>query len=157
MESLAAQVKQLASSADEVARKNLIVELRDIASFLQTTDDTMERIMFLHLQIAGVRTGIDFKLFNQLAANDRPLPLDQLIQTTGADPIFLGRLLRYLSSIGMIKDTGKDSFTANNVTKALAYPGNQAGFRHYFDTVGPVYQEMPRFLGKNPIPEYYRC
>ena len=93
MESLAAQVKQLASSADEVARKNLIVELRDIASFLQTTDDTMERIMFLHLQIAGVRTGIDFKLFNQLAANDRPLTLDQLIQTTGADPIFLGRLL----------------------------------------------------------------
>ena len=34
------------------------------------------------------------------------------------------------------------------MTKALAYPGNQAGIRHYFDTVGPVYQEMPKFLEK---------
>ena len=91
MEAVISQAKAFASTADEIARKKMIIELRDLASSLESTDDTMERIMFLHLQIAGVRTGIDLKLFDQLAASDKPLTLDQLTQTTGADPVLLGR------------------------------------------------------------------
>ena len=40
------------------------------------------------------------------------------------------RFLRYLSSVGMIKEVSKDEFLATNVTKALAIPGNQAGIYH---------------------------
>ena len=47
MDSVISQVKKLASTADELTRKEMIVGLRDLASSLETTDDTMERIMFL--------------------------------------------------------------------------------------------------------------
>lgn len=47
MEAITTQVKKLAGAADEIARKEMIVALRDLASSLETTDDTMERIMFL--------------------------------------------------------------------------------------------------------------
>ena len=58
-------------------------------------------------------------------------------------------MLRYLASIGMIKETGKDSFAATNITEALASPGNQAGVCHYFDTVGPQFQALPKFLAEH--------
>ena len=148
MESIVAQVKNLATTANDVTRKKLIMELHDLAASLESNDDTMERIMLLHLRVSAVRTGVDLKLFDQLAANNEPLILDQLAQTTTADPILLGRLLRYLSSVGMIKETGENAFTATNVTIALAEPGNQGGIRHYFDTCGPLFQEMPKFLAK---------
>jgi hypothetical protein len=41
-----------------------------------------------------------------------------------------GRILRYLASVSMIKETDEDNFAATNVTKALAIPGFQAGIHH---------------------------
>lgn len=41
-----------------------------------------------------------------------------------------GRILRYLASIGMIKETGKDEFSANNITKVLADINYQGGIHH---------------------------
>ena len=37
--------------------------------------------------------------------------------------------MRYLSSVGMLKETAVDTFAATNVTRALANPGQQAGVR----------------------------
>ena len=47
MEAVAAQVKQLAGVASEAARKDIIIALRDLAASLESTDDTMDRIMYL--------------------------------------------------------------------------------------------------------------
>ena len=41
-----------------------------------------------------------------------------------------GRILRYLASIGMLKETAKDEFCANNITKMLADPNYQGGIHH---------------------------
>ncbi|KAL2050995.1 hypothetical protein ABVK25_008741 [Lepraria finkii] len=148
MEAVIDQVKRMASNANEVERKEIIDGLRDLSYSLETPDDTLHRVIYLHLQISSVRVGCDLKLFNLLAASDSSLSLDQLHKQTGAAPIFLGRLCRYLASVGMIKEVGKDKFAATNVTKALSIPGNQAGVYHQFNTIGPVYQEMPDFLAK---------
>lgn len=37
--------------------------------------------------------------------------------------------MKYLSSVGMLKETAVDMFAATNVTRALANPGQQAGVR----------------------------
>ena len=49
-----------------------------------------------------------------------------------------GRLLRYLASVGMIKEVGRDRFGATNVTEALAIPGNQAGVYHQSVPYSPL-------------------
>ena len=54
METITTQVKQLASTVDEATRKKTIIALRDLASSLESTDDTMERIMFLVSSIPGL-------------------------------------------------------------------------------------------------------
>ncbi|MCJ1264606.1 hypothetical protein MMC22_004479 [Lobaria immixta] len=124
MDALISQVKHEASSVDEVGRQKIIDGLRDLALSIETPEDSIQRIMYLHLQITVVRAGIDLKLY----------------------PKLLGRLLRYLGSFGTIKEIGKDIFAATNVTKSLVAPGYEAGIRFCFDFMGPLYQNLPEFL-----------
>lgn len=96
-----------------------------------------------------MRAGIDLGLFDILSASVTPLSLPQIKSVAYHDSILLGecdfltkfieplganpvpaRLLRYLASVGMIKETGKDAYAATNITNALASKGNQAGVRH---------------------------
>lgn len=44
----------------------------------------------------------------------------------------VGRILRYLSSMGLIAEPGMDVFAATNVTKALAIRGAQGGIYHKY-------------------------
>lgn len=53
----------------------------------------------------------------------------QCCQSLGTDDL-LGRILRYLASISMIKESGKDEFTASPISKTLADPGYEAGIYH---------------------------
>lgn len=39
-------------------------------------------------------------------------------------------LLRYLASVGMIKEADEDQWLANNITKTLSVPGLRAGIYH---------------------------
>nr|ANM86610.1 putative O-methyltransferase [Cladonia uncialis subsp. uncialis]AUW30806.1 putative O-methyltransferase [Cladonia uncialis subsp. uncialis] len=148
MESLVAQVKSLASSADETGRRTLQTVLRDLAYSLEGYDDTVHRIGYYHLQTSAVRVGIDLGIFEMLSESHKPLRMVDLAESTGADPLLLGRLLRYISSVGMVTETQQDVYKANNVTTNLAVKGNQAGINHCFETIGPQYQEMPTFLRK---------
>ncbi|KAF7508283.1 hypothetical protein GJ744_009428 [Endocarpon pusillum] len=147
MDSLSSQVRASASRANEAERKKIIDGLRDLAFSIESPEDTMQRIMFQHLQIAGARIGIDLNLFNVLATSS-PLTTRQFAQAKGANEALMGRLLRYLASVGMIKETGQDTFAATNITQTLATPGWQAGVRHYFDNCGPVFQKLPEFLAR---------
>jgi demethylsterigmatocystin 6-O-methyltransferase len=44
MDSVIAQVKSVAATADDTARKQIIVALRDLSYSLETPDDTIQRI-----------------------------------------------------------------------------------------------------------------
>ncbi|KAF6238850.1 hypothetical protein HO173_002722 [Letharia columbiana] len=158
MESLVDQVKLLADAADESGRRKLQTVLRDLTYSLEGSDDTVHRLGYYHLQTSAVRVGFDLKLFDLLTASESPLGVGDLAGSTGADRLLLGRLLRYLSSVGIINETREDTFAANNVSRNLAIKGNQAGINHCFETIGPQYQELPRFLEKikyQDISDYY--
>ena len=37
------------------------------------------------------------------------------------------RVMRYLASVGMVKEVGAEQFAPNDLTKTLSVPGNKAG------------------------------
>lgn len=147
MEALFAQIKQLAENAGEAAREKLLDQLRGLTYSLESEDDTMQRVIYRvsnaticindpsnfktqQLEIVMIRLSEDLKLFELIASSEAPLTVEQLSKETGAAPVMLGRVLRYLASMKLIKETGKDEFTFTNVTKILAKPGNAAGVYH---------------------------
>ncbi|KFY92681.1 hypothetical protein V500_04072, partial [Pseudogymnoascus sp. VKM F-4518 (FW-2643)] len=149
MDAFSAQAKALIKTNDEAGRKKILDTLRDLCYSLESAQDSAQRIMYLQLQVAAVRIGCDLKLFNILAETPTPLTVDSLSKMTGAAPTLLARILRYLASVGIIKETDKDTFTKNNITETFTNPGFQGGIYHYHDSIGPAITALPDFLKEN--------
>ncbi|KAJ8068749.1 hypothetical protein OCU04_002446 [Sclerotinia nivalis] len=148
MEEIFQQFSNTAGSADDVTKKDLMVRLRRMADSLEDADDTVNRLIHLSLELAVVRVGVDLKIYDLLVAHKTPMSVNAIAKDSGASPQLLGRLLRFLSSHGAIKESGKDEFTFTNVTQNLVATGSQAGICHNFATVCPQYQDLPAFLRK---------
>ncbi|PCG99020.1 O-methyltransferase, family 2 [Penicillium occitanis (nom. inval.)] len=148
MDSIVEQVQKLAATADEAGRKKLLDSLRDLSYAIETPYDTLQRFAGLHLQITVARIGVDLGIFDALNETKEPLSVVTLAEKTGAAPELLGRILRALASYGQIKETSKDHFTSNSITAVLADRGYQGGIHHFFDTIGPVLQQLPDFLAE---------
>ncbi len=56
--------------------------------------------------------------------------MENLAEPSGADPLLLGRIMRYLASIRMVVETSKDHFTGNNASKALAVPSIEGSINY---------------------------
>ncbi|KAJ0418925.1 hypothetical protein BJY00DRAFT_314388 [Aspergillus carlsbadensis] len=51
--------------------------------------------------------------------------------------------------MGTTKETVRDTFTANNITQALAMPAMQSGVYHNFDNIAPAIIALPDFFIKH--------
>jgi demethylsterigmatocystin 6-O-methyltransferase len=99
------------------------------------------------LQIASARIASDLKLYNLFVNSPKPLTVQDVLDKTGASSArFMRRLLKYLASQNDIEEVGRDTFTANHITRTLADPGNQGGIYLLFDGMGPGWQVLPEWL-----------
>ncbi|QLI74708.1 Demethylsterigmatocystin 6-O-methyltransferase [Metarhizium brunneum] len=149
MYTLLTKAKNFLEATINAGQRKVLGALRKLSQALESPQDSAQRIMYLQIQIALVRIGCDLRLFDILAESPTPLSVDVLSQKTGAAPTLLGRVLRYLSSHGVIKEIGKNTFTNNKITKTFTYPGFRGGIYHYHDNVGPAIQALPDFLKEN--------
>ena len=83
-----------------------------------------------------------------LVESHGPATGKELAQKTGADPLLLRRLLRFLVAMRAIGEAGVDVYVANNVTRHLAIPRLEAGVNHTFDVIGVATAALPSFLAK---------
>ncbi|KAJ5107921.1 S-adenosyl-L-methionine-dependent methyltransferase [Penicillium angulare] len=152
MEALSEEVRRQALG-DEKSRKRILDSLSALSASIESPDDTVQRFTFYNMQLTAIRTAIDLQLFEILSQNEAPLTVDQISEKTGANAVFLGRILRYLASYYAVKETSKDTFTASNISKTFAQPGFQAGVGHLFDNAGPSIQEFPAFMKEKNYPD----
>ncbi|KAF7924948.1 uncharacterized protein EAE98_007036 [Botrytis deweyae] len=148
MDAIVTQIQKLTANADEAARKKLIDTLQTLQYNIETPYDTLQRFAGLHLQISAARIGVDLGIFNAIQESKDPISVETLALKTKAAPELLGRILRYLASVGQIKETSKDHFSSSSTTPVLADKNYQGGIHHFFDTVGPVLQQLPDFLAE---------
>lgn len=73
---------------------------------------------------------MDLDIFRRLSEAPKPLSVDELAAPSNADPMFLGRLLRYLASRRFITETGLDHFTANHASRAFSDPRIEGGVKY---------------------------
>ncbi|MCJ1402815.1 hypothetical protein MMC11_006036 [Xylographa trunciseda] len=143
--------------ADEATRKRLYDVTQKLNLAVEPAQMTVQRIMYTPLQLTVARIACDLHVFELLAKQDgSSMDIDSLASSTKADKVLLhlGRILVYLAATGMVAEPVEDKFAANNITKALAIPGYEAGIYHNFDTALATWQYLPEFLRntnyKNP-------
>lgn len=148
-DSLLSEAAALTQGASEYDRKQIIDKLRDLAISIEHPQESVQRLMYSQYPLSALRIGCDVNLFPYLAKHERAATVDEIATVTGVQQTLLARLLRYMASIRLIEETGKDTFAANNVTKAFAVQGFQGGVYHNFDYVGPGVHHLPEFLKKH--------
>jgi len=140
------QIKKIAATADETARRNISSTLRQLTVEVESPGETVHRILYPLLLQSVCVVANDLNLFEILSNNHGPMTTEELAEKTKCDPVLMGRLLRFLASTYTIIETGEDAFKANNVTKTFTKPGLRAGLNHCFYTVNPGLQALPEFL-----------
>ncbi|CAG8004132.1 unnamed protein product [Penicillium salamii] len=103
----------------------------------------------MHLEPIMIRVGLDLNLFHIFSEEGGPLSVAEIADRVGAAPTLTGRILRYLNSVGVISETSKDHFEANNITLSLSDPGVRSAIYHNSMNVGPIAMALPEFLAKH--------
>ncbi|OAQ97914.1 hypothetical protein LLEC1_05338 [Akanthomyces lecanii] len=98
-----------------------------------------------------VRAGCDLGLFNHIGDSAQPLSSAQLANKCGTSPLLLGRLLRYMASLDVVRETAPDAYSATTTTtRALATRDWQSAVFHKvvhsFDVISPCVAALPDFL-----------
>ncbi|KAI0147249.1 S-adenosyl-L-methionine-dependent methyltransferase [Xylariaceae sp. FL1272] len=146
MDSALDQLRTLAAGTNNVERHKVLDAIRNLQLELETPHDTLSRFSGMHLEITAARIGADLGIFKILVSTNQPLALSALSAKTGAAPAVLSRILRYLASVGMIRETEPGGFTSNSITTTLSQPGYEGSVLHFFDNIGPCLQSFPQFL-----------
>ncbi|KAM5467371.1 putative demethylsterigmatocystin 6-O-methyltransferase [Microsporum audouinii] len=152
-------IKQLAATASEATRRQLIISLNKLILSLEGPSDTIHRYGHMNLETATIRIGFDLGIFKLLSGAERPLGVEEVAQKCGAEPQLMSRILRYLAAIDIVDEVSANQYTANNITRNLTEKSVEAGLSHYFYTAGPQYEALPGFLKrtgyKNPVDELH--
>ncbi|CAG8950962.1 hypothetical protein HYFRA_00006359 [Hymenoscyphus fraxineus] len=150
MESALNQLKlAIAEGVEKDKRPQYMLQIQHLAYSLEETNETIHRYGHGNLRCACIKVALDLGIFGQLAASDGPLSLRDIAERTGGNEALLNRLMRFLSAIWAVQETGKGQFIANTLTKNLSERVAKAGISHFFETTAPLAQSLPRYLEEN--------
>jgi hypothetical protein len=82
--------------------------------------------------MTAAKIGVDLTIFEILAASDEPQTTVDLAVAMSMEPDFLLRLLKFIASIGLIKELQANLWGPSNATKNLADRNIAAGVNHKY-------------------------
>ncbi|KAF2194084.1 S-adenosyl-L-methionine-dependent methyltransferase [Zopfia rhizophila CBS 207.26] len=129
-------------------RKRLLDAVQKLVPEIETPAEMSQRLLYLPCEIMGAKIGVDLDIFNVLSASDRPLSTEELAQNCGAESALLLRLLKYMSSVRLIKESDTGLWVPSNMTRNLASRHSAAGVNHVHDSVMPAYHALPSWLNR---------
>ncbi|KAI1370106.1 S-adenosyl-L-methionine-dependent methyltransferase [Hypoxylon crocopeplum] len=148
MSNVIAQLEALAKAppSDPTERLDIYNAAKKLVVASEDPFNTICRVNGSPMILTFAQVASDLGLFQKLTEASLPLSCASLADSSGADPLLLSRILRFLASNDMITETGEDTFMANGVTRTLARPGFRAGIAHTFLAIMPCLQATPQFL-----------
>ncbi|KAL3458363.1 S-adenosyl-L-methionine-dependent methyltransferase [Aspergillus heterothallicus] len=110
-----------ANNADEDTRAEFLDTARSLVYALETPREAMIRYCWSQSTLyAAIETCVDLGVFPVLSKDDTPKTATELAEATKADPAMLSRLLKHLAAMGVIKETGPDTYRRNGFSTSLS-------------------------------------
>lgn len=138
------------------ARRELLVTVRSLFFELETPVEAILRIAWAEPALSAVaRVAIELNLFEKLTKdNSISKSTSQLATMTGADPALLGRILKHLSAMGVLREVDADLYASTPLSNALAVPKYRDALPFCLDVCGLPFLNLPKYLAqtgyKNP-------
>ena len=90
--------------------------------------------------------GGDLGIFKSLVESKKPLSAKELAKTTGADPLLVSRIMRYMVASRLVGETGPDQYVASKKTYVFADPRIEHPIRFFHAVSNPAFHALPEFL-----------
>ncbi|KAH0594139.1 hypothetical protein MHUMG1_07978 [Metarhizium humberi] len=94
----------------------------------------------------ATRVAINLRLFELIASATGPVTSTQLASESGGEELLIIRILRPLSSVGIVNEVGERQWTATPVTHVMASEGIAAGHRMIGEIIVNAAQKAPKYL-----------
>ncbi|KAL4892529.1 S-adenosyl-L-methionine-dependent methyltransferase [Aspergillus ambiguus] len=144
------QIESLDIPTNEHERRRLGDAVSKLQERLEASHDFIVGLVRGHVEMALIRVGVELGLFRHLANQEsQSQTVSSLANALGASPSLLVRILRFLSSVGIIQETGPNLYCGNAMTHVLASEAGECLLIHAFDNTCPAIQSLPQFLVDN--------
>lgn len=141
---LSEQVKAW-QDGDSRARETIISSCFSLIHELETPSETLIRMTWGAPPMLGVfKTAIDLGLFQHL--QDQAKTSTELAIATQSDPVLMIRILRCLAAIDVVKQDGRDAWTATRISKAMTQEIFVEAARFHIDLFVPAHSKIPEYL-----------
>ncbi|RAO64148.1 uncharacterized protein BHQ10_000160 [Talaromyces amestolkiae] len=147
--SIIAKLHSLAASLNDgnnhEARKKCLQLSKNLTSQLEQPENVAVDMAFSPMIAVTARIAVDLNLF-QHVVNEGPVASARLAELCGAEEILIIRLMRPLSAIRFVEETGPRTWKATPITAAMATEEIAAGHRMISQLIVPAVQKAPEFL-----------
>ncbi|KAF2458074.1 S-adenosyl-L-methionine-dependent methyltransferase [Lineolata rhizophorae] len=138
------------------ARETLLAKAQALVAAIESPMDRILSISYRGpAEFAAARIAIDLGIFDTLTKNGgATMSAAELSAGTGADRVFVLRVLRQLAASGLIKQSGPDAWVPSTLTYFLAMPKYRDTIQFTFDLPGRAIARLPAYVAstgyKNP-------
>ncbi|PYI28156.1 S-adenosyl-L-methionine-dependent methyltransferase [Aspergillus indologenus CBS 114.80] len=131
------------------ARLDLLESARSLVYALETPREAILRHCWSETtSYAAIETGINVGLFTALGTDDNPKTVAQLAKTTNVDPVLLGRIMKHLAAMGVLLETGKDTYQPTGFSKTLTEEKYSDAFPLMTTRFTQGFLALPTFLAQ---------
>ncbi|PVH85194.1 putative O-methyltransferase [Cadophora sp. DSE1049] len=133
-------------SQDEEPRKKLLAVLRQYVAAVESPLEVIWRMMMEPHQSASLRAAMAMGLIEPIVSGSKTAT--ELASLTKCDKQLIVRILRPLSTMKIVEETGYEQYAATPITNILTVPSVSGGFGFMFDQAATSVIHMPQFLAK---------
>ncbi|KAF2235852.1 S-adenosyl-L-methionine-dependent methyltransferase [Viridothelium virens] len=137
---------------DQEARTKLSYLSRELSTTLEPPDVTVSLVAWCGGYSACVRIADDLRIFDMLAERS-PRNAEEFVTATGAEHLFVLRIMRALVGMGFARQVGRENYSETQASHQMTLPSVRAGIRWAHDQALDTYHVMPEFFKKNG----YKC
>ncbi|PYH79787.1 S-adenosyl-L-methionine-dependent methyltransferase [Aspergillus uvarum CBS 121591] len=135
------------------SRLDLLESARSLVYALETPREAILRHCWSETtSYAAIETGINVDLFTALGTDDKPKTVAQLAKATNVDPVLLvytpGRMLKHLAAMGVLLETGKDTYQPTGFSKTLTEQKYSDAFPLMTTRFTQGFLSLPTFLAQ---------
>ncbi|KAI2895241.1 hypothetical protein CBS63078_4256 [Aspergillus niger] len=142
------------NSIDEQQRAELSSACDRLKAMCESSLETMFRLLFTEHQTMVLRLAIDLKLFDAVIHHSSQsetgkVTVNQIATDTKADPILVGRIMRFLSAMGTLKQHTADTFTPTPLSSSYISTFPLAAAIIHFTHFHTFLTQLPEYFAKN--------
>ncbi|KAI8962263.1 putative O-methyltransferase [Daldinia sp. FL1419] len=134
------------SSGDEEARRQALILTRKLAASIEKPGNLAVELGFTPFLSVSAKIAVDLNLFKFIVDHDGPITSRELAALSGADEIFIVRILRPLAALGFVDEAGERTWTATPITKEMAKEEIAATHRMVHDGIVQTVIRAPKYF-----------